>query len=221
MRKYAALALALCALFTFGSRGAAAASIIPSPLGIDFRTDAWQDAAHNQHSYSVDGVTATALPDASALLFARDAEDGLGVLGGEFDEVDGAEILEVSFASATGVSGVWITDLFAAPDGGDGEDGQVEIFFSGGGSQVFQFSGNDADQANGELLVLFGGGDVLLDRAVFTALDGPGNEFSVAGFTTPEPTSTALFGLGWLVVAWELRRSGAARRARLRTTSSS
>ncbi|MCD6392516.1 MAG: hypothetical protein J7M40_03315 [Planctomycetes bacterium] len=182
-------------------------TIIPDNLAIDFRDSAWFDA-HGEHTYTVGAVTATALPD-DRLLYHDSVDlniDGLGILGGENDEVDLIEILRIDIAGGKSLSGVWITDLFDPPDGSDdtyGERGQVVI----NGGQIFYFNGIDSDQANGEIWVDFGGG-ILVNSALFSIVDGPDdNEFSVAGFTAiPAPGAILLGSIGVGLVGWLRRR---------------
>jgi hypothetical protein len=127
---------------------AAHATPIPAvgDLTVDFRTSSWS-GADTQSIYTVGNATATALPGGST--FWQDSVDGLGVRGGQPDEIDGSENIQVDFAGGMNLRGVWLTDLFKSPDGaGDplGEHGQVRI----NDTSVFNFYGNGSDQVNGE-----------------------------------------------------------------------
>ncbi len=190
----------------------ASASIILSPLDIDFRSAMWSGADGNG-SWSYDGVTASAMPAGNMLW--QDATDGLGIYGGENDEIDLREILDVNIDDGgKWLTGAWITDLFEANDGGVGEYGVLEL---NGGAYSFGFNGNVSHQGNGELFVDFGG-SVLVESAVFWAdntvngIDPGNNDFSVGGFMggepspVPEPGTMALIGMGLLGSAAARRR---------------
>ena len=101
-----------------GANASATLSIIPDDLFIDFRDDPWPDA-YDEHEWTVGNVTATALPWCRNLY--QDDMDGLGILGGEPDEINYWEKLKVNLGLADNegiyVDGVWITDLFKSPDG--------------------------------------------------------------------------------------------------------
>lgn len=190
--------------------GVVSASIIPSPIAIDFRDAAWAPA-NGLHSYTVGGVTATALPSQPmARLLYQDGIDGLGILGGEMDEIDLMELLRVDIVGGKLLTGAWITDLFGTPDGGCGEFGRLFI----NDTQMFAFDGNFSDQANGEYFMSFGG-EINVTKAVFfvdnmrPGCDPTNNDFSVAGFTArpadtpdtptvPEPATLLLLGGGLL-----------------------
>ncbi len=190
--------------------GVASASLIPSPIAIDFRGAAWAPA-DGLHSYTVNGVTATALPaQPTARLLYQDGIDGLGILGGEMDEIDLMEILRVDIVGGKLLTGAWITDLFGTPDGGCGEFGRLWV----NNALMFAFDGNFSDQANGEFFISFGG-EIDVTTAIFfvdnmrPGCDPTNNDFSVAGFTArpadtpdtptvPEPTTLLLLGGGLL-----------------------
>jgi hypothetical protein len=181
---------------------AGSASAIPAlgDIAIDFRTSDWA-AGHGQNAYTFDGTTVTAAQPAGALLY-RDNKDGFGIQGGEFDEIDGDERLSVSFDGSRLITGVWITDLFGSPDGQGsymGEIGFVDLYFGNATSanQTKIFFGTDSDQNNGEQYVKFDN-PFAISWVQFEAINVRGHEFSVAGFSVPEPASIALFGLGLL-----------------------
>ncbi|MBW2339522.1 MAG: PEP-CTERM sorting domain-containing protein [Deltaproteobacteria bacterium] len=193
--------------------GAASATIISDSLVIDFRTSDWA-GANGRSVYTVGDVTVSAYdvhdPGWHAKLY-QDEVDGLGVLGGQDDEIDRHEFIWVHIKGEMMINGVWITDLFDAPDGGDGEKGQMLFSDLGGSFYFFQFYGNDADQGNGEIWVDFGD-EFLVSDAVFGSKPWPGydgNEFSVAGFTAaavPEPATMLLLGAGLIGLAGVGRR---------------
>ena len=101
---------------------------------VDFRDAAWDPAdpsgGPSLATYTVGDVTANAHNGAGVLY--QDAIDGLGIRGGENDEVDGDEWLEIliaagHYAANELIDGVLLTDLFNAPDGGGGETGWVDV----------------------------------------------------------------------------------------------
>ena len=81
--------------------GTASATIIPSGLDVDFREAPWDDA-DNQPNWTVGGVTAE-VAGVQANLY-QDSTDGLGVRGGEDDEIDGEETLKITFADPYGIA---------------------------------------------------------------------------------------------------------------------
>lgn len=189
---------------------AQAATIVPSSLGVDFRGSAWT-AANNMATHTVGHVSAQALPTGKTLW--QDSVDGLGVrIGREADEIDDGEMLKIGFSFSDKLfAGVWVTDLFDAPDGGaSGEDGKVDLTLADSSVVTLFFNGNSSDQWNGEQYVDFGG---LLDikQATFYALNGgsyhSGNDFSVAGFrTVPAPLTVALMGAGLVGMGFSMRK---------------
>lgn len=205
LRHTLTLAVAITAVI-FLSSSALALSIIPSDLDVDFRDPAWGPAG-GSHSWTVGTVKATALPRDKELY--QDGTDGLGVLGGEPDEINEGERIRVNFSDHMELTGVWITDLFESSDGVVGERGKVKLWDDNGDIHVYNFDGNDSHQANGEIYVPFElAGGIRITKAIFRTAGGEsGNEFSVAGFTaTPEPGTIALLGTGLLGLSLAIRR---------------
>lgn len=175
------------------------ATAIPVSLAVDFRDASWSGALGTS-PFTVGTVTATA----STGSLYQDSIDGLGIQGGENDEVDRRELLTIDFSGGELLGRIWITDLFAPVDGGVGEHGSVDITTSSG-TTTYNFGPGvqPLGSSNGELLVDLGGNQLILS-AVFYAdntvsgIDPNNNEFSVAGFDVPEPGMLALLGIGLL-----------------------
>ena len=191
-----------------------AAQATPIELDVDFRNGAvWGGAASG--SFTSGGVTVTANGD----LLYRDNTDGYGILGGERDEIDRDEILTVLFDGTYGdpnhwLTGVLLTDLFPANDGGNaGESGSIALYDGAGElMQQFLFTATSY-HPNGEYYLDFGGrfnpAYVNFQAHVNPAGQYTGSEYSVAGFKTvsvPEPGTLGLLGAGLLLLAGSRRR---------------
>ena len=124
-------------------------------VSVDFRGPDW-NSADPLPSCSLDGATAAAHSGGGRLY--QDNTDGLGVPGGEHDEFDSGELLEITnvadyYDTHDMISGVLITDLFDSPAGGTGEDGWVEVYLADGALlDIFYFAQLN-DIVNGELSV--------------------------------------------------------------------
>ena len=201
---------------------------IPDNLAIDFRT--WTGASGQAFYSGTANVTATALPSTSVLW--QDTTDGLGVQGGEADEIDNLsgqyEQLQVDITGGMNLTGVWLTDLFLSSASGNspsenyaapsptGEPGMVVI---NGGNYTFTFVGVESNIGanaypnNGELFVSFNQ-PITVYTAVFSVLPAntgnyAGIEYSVAGFEAapvPIPAAAWLLGSGLLGLVAVRRR---------------
>lgn len=187
---------------------------------IDFGSAPWTPGADGLTSYTVGNVTAEAGPKGK-LLFAADSADGLGVRGGEEDEVDHSEALYIKFASAIKVHTVLLTDFFpkvhpaesadgVTDDGSlpSGEYGHINLWL--GGVKVvptIDVFGSNSVGGNGEQLVALGG--LLVDKITFWT-GGSNDEFSVKSITVPEPGLLGLLGLGMVCLGLSRRRQAKA-----------
>ena len=189
---------ALCAA-AFGMISATTeATSIPSDLAIDFRDHSWS-GANGQYSYQVGGVKAIANPLCRALF--QDGRDGLGIRGGEHDEIDRREMLVVAFRGGSGsdLMGVWLTDLFN--NHREVERGYYQIYSNGSWGSWNGVTASNS-HPNGEQYVSFGGPTDVRRIRFKAPMDGM-SEFSVAGFKKAVPDSgmtLLLLGAGLLLV---------------------
>jgi len=198
--------LSIAALCFSAAPAMADMNIAPSvgSLDIDFRTAAWS-GAYNQTSYTVGNVMATALPQESKLY--QDSDDGLGVLGGEPDEIDMREQLQIDIDGGMNLIGVWLTDIFTSNDGNpDGEEGDVLITLTNDSTQQFFFNGYwPLGTNNGELWVPFGD-TYNVKQLLFSSVLEDNDEYSVAGAVVPIPGAVLLGILGLSAAGIKLRK---------------
>ena len=185
--------------------GAVSALAIPSTLGVDFRTPAWQSAAGHS-SDTVNSVTATAVyPPGSTLSASSTLGIGINAPTPSSGTID---ILNVTFslASGNGLTGAWVTNL------GTLEAGEL-VLDTTQGDLTFSFSG--AQASSGDLFVSFGSAYDVLSAQFYTVnatsvLGVP--DYSVAGFTSvPDGgTTLTLLGIGFISLTVLRRRFGLA-----------
>ncbi len=167
----------------------------------DFRT--W-NGADGKHLWTADHVTASAWRqgrhDPKARSLYQDGEDGLGVRrwgNRNDDEISGSEYLHVDVGGKK-INKIFISDLFAAPDGNTkrGEQAKVRVGMGDGSSFTALAFGNHADQGNGELTIHIGDlvGHNLVSWMKFKSI-GKGSDYSVAGMSEV-PVPAAIWGLG-------------------------
>lgn len=186
---------------------AANATVIPD-LFVDFRTADWS-GAWGQNLYTYNGVTVSALPTTKTIF--QNKIDGVGILGGEPDEINPGEMMDISFnysaSTVSALTGAWITDLFDAPDGGiNGEEGYLSLTLADGSVIDYSFFGNASDQRNGEQYIDFGA-KLQVVSALFKTNGIAGNEFSIAGFTAiPEASTISMLVLGLMLMGFTFRK---------------
>jgi hypothetical protein len=187
--------------------GAASALAIPTSLGVDFRSAAWQAAAGQTTFTSGNVKDSAALPLGATLTASSTAGIGINAptpLSGTVD------ILNVAFslASGTGLTGAWVTNLFS----GTLESGTL-VLNTTKGTETYLFSGLQSSSQNslGDVYVNFGGAYNVLSASFLVAnpLSVLGTKnYSVAGFSSSVPdggTTLSLLGIG-LISLTVLRR---------------
>lgn len=205
MKKYCILSIVACVsivLLSFCYTGISSAALI------DFTENTpWHDA-HGLVTYTYMNTTLTASPGGSLLW--QDSEDGLGIqsspiadipAGYENDEIEGDELLTISFLHDVFLNNLYIADLFYEP----GEQGYYEMgqYSINGGSWVDFLS--DGTGTNGELLLVLNIPNVsyIQFMAPGKSIPGQNHEFAVQGIDVdagsselPEPGTMLLLGSG-------------------------
>jgi hypothetical protein len=177
-------------------------SVSSHAMSVDFRSSAWA-AADGHHSHGVTygslSVTATAYWGQHSANLGWWRHDGLGIYGGEPDEIDRREWLQVSFSRPVKINKVLFTDLFRRHPNGhnDGTPFCGEVAAIGFRGETYFYHGTDPGTGNGEL---WAGTDFQGITALnFWAPMGTDNEFSLGAIEcseVPIPGAIWLFGTG-------------------------
>lgn len=208
MKKICLFTVLACLAFLFLS---VCHTPVVSAALIDFRVDDPWQGANGLASFDYMGITLSASPGGSLLW--QDSEDGLGIqnaprvdipAGYENDEIEGSELLEISFVQSTLLNAIYLADLFIE-QGSNGPYFEMGQYSINGGAWV-DFSADDATynwrgNDNGEIFLVLNIPDVnsIRFRAPGVILD-QNHEFAVQGVDVgapmPEPATILLLASG-------------------------
>ncbi len=194
---------------------------------IDFRNAAFTPVGDVNHlsqsyggySFDFDALRITDMQHEGTLFW--DSLDGFGIKNSnnwDADEIEGSEVLKISFGQSLYVTSFTVADLF--PETNLVEQGH---YSTNGGATWGSFFADGA-HLNGEVTVNVGGmADHLLFKSAGSTGFRQGHEFSVVavnvgtarpasidrndGPAVPEPTSAMLFAAGALLVGRRSRRA--------------
>jgi len=180
---------------------------------IDFTDPIFNPGGASTITKTVEGITVTvaAVDPAGAKLFwtgvglldASGFMDGFGVDSSSYeaDEIEGTDILKVSFSQDVVLSQISITDLFYEGNSRYLEQGYYSL--NGGAPVLFLADpGQSPSPASNGVLTLTGFGQTPVSYITFTApglINDQDHEYSVAGVNVapvPEPGTLLLLGSG-------------------------
>lgn len=225
MKNNLSIAFLLSLVFILGAAENASANIIsfiydssiPGFSGVDGNTSSWS----TNNTMKTLGVSSWSLLDGNAQVTAYRGDGfgtlthrgrrGLGIYGGENDEIDSYypnEKLEVTFNAPYYLNYLEVRSLFYEPliVPGGYEQGDVDFYLGGSKFYTQHVVGSEDILVSGTKgKVSFAYPSLVVDKLVFYVQSGQsytsGSEFALAKLdvaSTPEPATIDLFGLGLL-----------------------
>ncbi len=185
-------------------------AILVAPLSlvnasyVDFTSMDWHEGSSAPYETSItnniDGIDVTASAGPAGASLYHDTTDGLGVrYNYETDEIEGSEVLTISFGSTVQLNSIGISDLFIESRNGGPAYTEFGFYSIDGGAPVMFEAVQMTLGSNGELLI--SGLNLMLDSISFSAIgrttQGEDHEFSLQSLTisaVPVPAAFWLFG---------------------------
>ena len=176
-------------------------------ITIDFRDNVWE-GAEGLGSFTYGDVTLSANPQDAVLW--QDGIDGIGIINGyENDEIEGSEVLQVSFASEVILEAIYLADFFYECRWWSGCYSEIG-YYSLNGADWTQVTALNPSNSNGEMSIVVGEIVSSLWLRAPGRIGGKDHEFALQRLDitpVPEPATLMLMGIGLAGLA-----GGAARR---------
>jgi len=167
-------------------------------ITIDFRDNVWEGAG-GLGSFTYGDVTLSANPQDAVLW--QDGIDGIGIINGyENDEIEGSEVLQVSFASEVYLEAIYLADFFYECRWWGGCYSEIG-YYSLNGADWTQMTALNPSNSNGEASFVVGEIASSLWLRAPGRIGGEDHEFALQMLDitpVPEPATLLLLGAGML-----------------------